>query len=262
MKINTTPPTDFLGKNHVRRKPEYVARVSFWSALKWWLILPPIAMFLLKFFFKEAIGQVISDIFTNYIKPLLPNSSDSSGFMKIIMDWINEKVAVFQTVDGAIKLYNFLNGLYSAVNGIWQLALCVNATTEIFEFYGDIVMYRSGRRRKGKDSIPWFSRLATIDIRRDEAIELRTMYGTYDARIVRIPACMWVWIPNFLRHLKEIICGYGNVLVYCPGGLEATMLFANISNPHGLVRYLKTKKLSENVSFNFDMIRGHGNSYT
>lgn len=242
MRIDTTPPTDFLGKKQVRRDPEYIAQVSWCSALRFHLTLLPIIVLVALYFVfgnNMQLNTTIADTVNNLVSSIV-------GSQTVIL-----------TPDTTQMIMSLgLPLVYLLICSIVQLVKCIGASLCIFEFYDDLVLFRSGKRKgtilKFSD---WF-KFMFFGVDREEKFEMRTLYGVYDARIVRIPVSMRiVIIPYLYIHLKEILCGYGNVLVYCPGGLESTMLFSAVKEPKKLVEYLNGKKVKERTSYNYDFVR-------
>lgn len=241
MRIDTTPPTDFLGKKQVRRDPEYVAQVSWCSALRFHLTLLPLIVWIALYF-----------IFYNNVQL---NTTIAQTVNSLIGSLFGTEILTPDSAEDLLTLW--LPAVYSAICLLIQLVKCIKTSLSIFEFYDDLVIFRSGHRKEGTvlSFADWF-KFTFLGVDREEQFEMRTLYGVYDARIVRIPVCMRiVIIPYLYLHLKEIICKYGNVLVYCPGGLQATMLFSSVKEPEKLVAYLNGKKVKERTSYNYDFVR-------
>lgn len=81
------------------------------------------------------------------------------------------------------------------------------------EFYKDVIIYRDG-----KDII------------------VRSFVGTYFASMR-------------FESFRQKRHNYGTVIVDCPGGPAAGMIFSRIDNPGALVSYLNAKRVKESVSY-------------
>ena len=227
--------TDFLGKNRVRHIPEYVARISRWSVFSFRLSLLPLiisAVIIFLLYSNEALLLSITD----FVNKLLGTQTGAEGAM---------------TTDSILLCIGLICLVFVLVFLFIQLYRIAVVGRQRFEFYSDVILHRTGRRQNFKKSNVCSTNTETGSLRYEQS-DIRTFFGVYSARVVKVPAVLrWIPFPYLYRHLRQKMFNYGDIIVYCPGGHDATMRFISIAKPHDLAEYLNKKQVKETVNYGY-----------